>query len=109
RIGYDSVEVTVCEDWPTDAMLATDDDVVRWRRDAVEHGLEISSVTANAPLVCDDETWAESRRRLARAFEVAAILGDGRAIPVSLGAHKPKGKLLGGNPPPITTQTTWEA
>ncbi|WP_420113136.1 sugar phosphate isomerase/epimerase family protein [Pseudactinotalea sp.] len=109
RIGYDSIEVTVCEDWPTDAMLASNADVEGWRADAVGHGLEISSVTANAPRVCDESIWVESRRRLTRAFEVAGILGDGRALPVSLGAHKPKARLLGGNPPPITEQTSWEA
>lgn len=108
RIGFDSVEVTVCEGWPTDALTATDEDAGRWRRAAVDAGLEISSVTANAPLVCDDDTWAESRRRLARSFEVAAVLGDGQALPVSLGAHKPKAPLLGGNPPPIVAQDSWE-
>ncbi|ACQ82424.1 Xylose isomerase domain protein TIM barrel [Beutenbergia cavernae DSM 12333] len=109
RIGYDSVEVTVCEGWPTDALTATDEDVAGWRTAAGEVGLEISSVTANAPLVCDDETWAGSRRRLMRSFEVAALLGAGAALPVSLGAHRPKGPLLGGNPPPIVAQTTWDA
>lgn len=108
RIGYDSVEVTVCEGWPTDAATATDEDVVQWRESAAAAGLDISSVTANAPLVCDDDTWSESRRRLIRSFEVAAILGDGRALPVSLGAHKPKAPLLGGNPPPIVAQDSWE-
>lgn len=108
RIGYDSVEVTVCEGWPTDAATAADADVERWRAAAADAGLEISSVTANAPLVCDEETWAESRRRLIRSFEVAAILGGDRALPVSLGAHKPKAPLLGGNPPPIVAQDSWE-
>jgi sugar phosphate isomerase/epimerase len=109
RIGFDSVEVTVCEGWPTDAALASDRDAARWRADAVEAGLEISSVTANAPLVCDEDTWAVSRGRLRRSFEVAAILGDGVSMPVSLGAHRPKAPLLGGSPPPITTQTSWDA
>ncbi|MCS3843162.1 sugar phosphate isomerase/epimerase [Microbacterium sp. AK031] len=108
RIGYDSVEVTVCEGWRTDAATATDEDVVQWRASAAAAGLDISSVTANAPLVCDDDTWSESRRRLIRSFEVAAILGDGRALPVSLGVHKPKAPLLGGNPPPIVAQDSWE-
>lgn len=108
RIGYDSIEVTVCEDWPTDAMRASDEDAAGWRANAVEAGLEISSVTANAPLVCDDEVWVESRRRLSRSFEVAAVLGGGQALPVSLGAHKPKAPLLGGNPPPIVAQDSWE-
>lgn len=109
RIGYDSVEVTVCEGWPTDAVRASDEDVRGWRRDAADAGLEISSVTANAPLVCDEDAWAESRRRLTRSFEVAGVLGNGRALPVSLGAHKPKGPLLGGNPPPIVAQDSWQA
>lgn len=108
RIGYDSVEVTVCEGWPTDALVAADEDAAQWRELAARAGLEISSVTANAPLVCDEQIWADSRRRLLRSFEVAAVLGGGRALPVSLGAHKPKAPLLGGNPPPITTQTSWE-
>ncbi|SEF18714.1 sugar phosphate isomerase/epimerase family protein [Jiangella alba] len=109
RIGYDSVEVTVCEGWPTDALTATDDDAGRWRAAADAAGLEISSVTANAPLVCDEDTWAGSRRRLIRSFEVAAVLGGGGALPVSLGAHKPKAPLLGGNPPPIIAQDSWES
>jgi sugar phosphate isomerase/epimerase len=108
RIGYDSVEVTVCEGWATDAMQATDADAVGWRESAADAGLTISSVTANAPLVCDAETWAISRRRLIRSFEVAAVLGGGRQLPVSLGAHKPKAPLLGGDPPPIIAQDSWE-
>lgn len=108
RVGYDSVEVTVCEGWPTDAVTASDADAAGWGVCAAEAGLEISSVTANAPLVCDDETWRASRRRLIRSFEVAAILGRGLALPVSLGAHKPKAPLLGGTPPPIVAQDSWE-
>ncbi|QMU96441.1 sugar phosphate isomerase/epimerase [Microbacterium esteraromaticum] len=109
RIGYDSVEVTVCEGWPTDAETAADADIESWRVAAMEQRLEISSVTANAPLVCDDDTWVASRRRLLRSFEVAAILGAGTPLPVSLGAHKPKAPLLGGNPPPIIAQNSWES
>lgn len=109
EIGYDSVEVTVCEGWPTDAVTASDADAVSWRASADDVGLEISSVTANAPLVCDEETWAESRGRLIRSFQVAAILGAGQSLPVSLGAHKPKAPLLGGNPPPIVAQDSWES
>ena len=107
-IGYDSVEVTVCEGWPTDAATASDADAAGWRASADEIGLEISSVTANAPLVTDADTWVDSRRRLIRSFEVAAILGGGQPLPVSLGAHKPKAPLLGGNPPPIVAQNSWE-
>jgi sugar phosphate isomerase/epimerase len=109
RIGYDSVEVTVCEGWPTDALTSSDEDVAGWRAAADDAGLEISSVTANAPLVCDEDTWADSRLRLVRSFEVAAVLGGGQALPVSLGAHKPKAPLLGGNPPPIVAQDSWES
>ena len=109
QIGYDSVEVTVCEGWPTDAVTASDADAVTWRASADDVGLEISSVTANAPLVCDEDTWAESRGRLIRSFQVAAILGAGQSLPVSLGAHKPKAPLLGGNPPPIVAQDSWES
>jgi len=109
EIGYDSVEVTVCEGWPTDAVTASDADAVTWRASADDVGLEISSVTANAPLVCDEDTWAESRGRLIRSFQVAAILGAGQSLPVSLGAHKPKAPLLGGNPPPIVAQDSWES
>lgn len=109
EIGYDSVEVTVCEGWPTDAVTASDADAVSWRASADDVGLEISSVTANAPLVCDEDTWVESRGRLIRSFQVAAILGAGQSLPVSLGAHKPKAPLLGGNPPPIVAQDSWES
>ena len=109
EIGYDSVEVTVCEGWPTDAVTASDADAVTWRASADDVGLEISSVTANAPLVCDEDTWVESRGRLIRSFQVAAILGAGKPLPVSLGAHKPKAPLLGGNPPPIVAQDSWES
>lgn len=109
RIGYDSVEVTVCEGWPTDAAHASEEDAKRWRSMARDAGLEISSVTANAPLVCDEEMWALSRDRLTRSFEIGVVLGGGSPMPISLGAHRPKAPLLGGNPPPIVAQTTWDA
>ncbi|QOR70077.1 sugar phosphate isomerase/epimerase [Ruania alkalisoli] len=109
RIGYDSIEVTVCDGWPTDALTSTNDDVESWRATAAENGLEISSVTANAPLVCDEDIWSRSRHRLIRSFEIAALLGAGTPLPVSLGAHRPKPPLLGGSPPPIVAQTTWDA
>lgn len=109
RIGFDSVEVTVCEGWPTDALTASNDDARWWRAAADAAGLEISSVTANASLVCEDDVWSHSRTRLARSFEIAAVLGGGEVLPVSLGAHRPKGPLLGGSPPPITAQTSFDA
>lgn len=106
-LGYDSIEVTVCEGWPTDAMRASSTDAIRWRRQAHDAGLEISSVTANAPLVCDAQTWVTSRERLVRSFELAGVLDDSDTLPVSLGAHRPKARLLGGAPPPIVAQHTW--
>lgn len=90
RVGYDSIELTVCEGWPTDAMLASPGDGVRWRRMIDDAGLHLSSITGNVPVVVPDSEWAGPRERLLRSFDLAAeAQHEGQGLPVSLGALRP--------------------
>ncbi|PZQ90540.1 MAG: hypothetical protein DI534_04870 [Leifsonia xyli] len=90
EIGFDSLELTVCEGWPTDAMLAPEGQGAIWRRMADDAGLHLSSVTANTPIIVDAAEWPAVRTRLVRSFDLAAELQHpGQRIPVSLGALLP--------------------
>lgn len=89
-LGFDSLELTVCEGWPTDAMLAPVGQGTVWRRMADDSGIAISSVTANTPIIVDDAEWPAVRARLVRSFDLAAELQHpGQRMPVSLGALLP--------------------
>lgn len=88
--GYDSLELTVCEGWPTDALLADPGAGVQWRRMADDAGIDITSVTANTPIIVDDRAWVAVRDRLVRSFDLAAELQHaGQRMPVSMGALMP--------------------
>jgi sugar phosphate isomerase/epimerase len=90
RLGYDSLELTVCEGWPTDAALTTAVDWENWRRRADDLGIGLSSITANHPVVVHGAAWDAALDRLRRAFDLAATIQDpGQAMPVSLGAFIP--------------------
>ncbi|MFT4028752.1 MAG: sugar phosphate isomerase/epimerase [Protaetiibacter sp.] len=89
-LGFDSLELTVCEGWPTDAVLAPAGQGAVWRRMADDAGIDVSSVTANVPIIVDDGAWPAVLERLVRSFDLAAELQHpGQRMPVSLGALLP--------------------
>ncbi|WP_210480956.1 sugar phosphate isomerase/epimerase [Naasia sp. SYSU D00948] len=89
-VGYDSVEITVSEGWPSDVLLLGEADAERWRTLASDEGIAITSLTANTPVIVDDDVWPSARDRLVRSLELAAALqGPGERMPISLGASVP--------------------
>jgi sugar phosphate isomerase/epimerase len=90
RLGFDSVEVTVSEGWPTDAMTIPRGSAAEWKRMADQAGVAITSMTANAPVIVEDAAWRAARERLVRSMELAAELqAPGQRMPVSLTASRP--------------------
>jgi sugar phosphate isomerase/epimerase len=108
RIGFDSVEVTVSEGWPTDVMTIPRGSAGEWKRIVDNEGVAIASLTANAPVIVDDAAWRGARERLAKSLELAAELQrPGQKLPVSLTASRPfdGAKPPTGSPP----EAQWEA
>lgn len=106
-VGYDSVEITVSEGWPTDVMNLPVGSAEHWKAFAADHGVAITSLTANTPVVVSEEDWQVARERLRRSLSLAAELGgDAQLMPISLGASVPaslkEGQLL------LTAQELWE-
>ena len=108
RLGFDSVEVTVSEGWPTDVMTIPRGSAAEWKRIADNEGVAITSLTANAPVIVDDAAWRGARERLVKSLELAAELQrPGQKMPVSLTASRPSvgAKPPTGSPP----EAQWEA
>jgi sugar phosphate isomerase/epimerase len=107
RLGFDSVEVTVSEGWPTDVMTIAPDTAAEWKRAADDAGVAITSLTANAPVIVDAAAWSRTRDRLLKSLELAAQLqSPGQRMPISLTASRP---IVGlGAPPRRPSDQEWE-
>jgi sugar phosphate isomerase/epimerase len=106
-LGYDSLELTVCEGWPTDALLAAPGSGALWRRMADDAGLDLSSVTANTPIIVSDDEWPKVLDRLLRSFDLSAELQHpGQRMPVSMGALLPIAAT--GHTMPVGGDQLWE-
>jgi sugar phosphate isomerase/epimerase len=107
RLGFDSVEVTVSEGWPTDVMTIPQGSATDWKRMAREAGLAITSLTANAPVILDDAAWSSARERLVMSLQLASELQTpGQTMPVSLTASRPAAGMAPSMRPPPDPQ--WE-
>jgi sugar phosphate isomerase/epimerase len=105
RLGYDSVEVTVSEGWRTDVMRLAPDVAPRWKRIAADAGIAMTSLTANVPVLVEDEAWRAARERLMRSLALAAELGEpNQRMPVSLTASGPPDRLQA---PPVSSEEAW--
>jgi sugar phosphate isomerase/epimerase len=105
-LGFDSIELTVSEGWTTDVMTISRNEPAEWKRILAEAGLVVTSLTANAPIIVDDERWRKSRERLVKSLELAAELqAPGQAMPISLGAQRPEVDYRG--LPPVTSEDRW--
>ncbi|MBW8831207.1 MAG: sugar phosphate isomerase/epimerase [Burkholderiales bacterium] len=81
-LGYDSLEMTICPGWPTDAATLDPPACRRLRELIAAHGLVLTGCTGNAPVLADD--WPENQARLRRCLEVAgALRGAGQPLYVS--------------------------
>lgn len=105
-LGFDSLEITVAEGWPTDVLLQPPGSARTWRDLTDGLGLSISSLTANSPIIVEGAKWATSRDRLVRSMDLAAQLQDsGQGMPISLGASFPRPYR---GPRPSFDSSTWE-
>jgi sugar phosphate isomerase/epimerase len=81
-LGFDSLELTICPGWPTDADGLDDAECRRLRGLFAGNGLVLTGCTGNAPVLAED--WPAVRARLQRCLEVAgALRGEGEPIYVS--------------------------
>jgi sugar phosphate isomerase/epimerase len=107
QIGYDTVELTVSEGWPTDVLGLAPGAPDEWRAIAADAGIPITSLTANTPVIVAKTEWPESRDRLVRSMELAAALGsEGQRMPISLGASLPMSPT--GSRHPDSSANLWD-
>lgn len=87
QLGYDSLEVTVSEGWSTDVLNLAPGEPAQWNAITRDAGIDISSLTANVPVLVEGNHWRAARDRLQRSLELAAALQhEGQRMPISLGA-----------------------
>lgn len=107
-LGYDSLELTVSEGWPTDVMTMEKGDAARWKAIVESNGLRLSSLTANTPILVDEGPWRVAVDRIVRSLELAGDLQDSTyGVPVSIGASfptDPSGPLM-----PLDAPERWDS
>lgn len=90
-LGYDCLELTVSEGWPTDVLKMDSGDAARWKSIVEGNGLRLSSLTGNTPILVDEEPWQIAKDRIVRSLALAADLQESTyGVPVSIGASLPK-------------------
>ncbi len=91
-LGYDSLELTICPGWPTDAALLDGRERRRIKALIAGHGLRLTGCTGNTPVLAPDALWAANRRQLESCLDFAAELRDGaEALYVSTTSGLPTG------------------
>lgn len=77
RTGYDSLELTICTGWTTDAALMTAADRRRIRSLIKDSGLVLTGCSGNMPVLASADEWREGRNQLLTYLDFAAdIQGD---------------------------------
>ena len=79
QLGYDSIELTICPGWPTDAAALDAAELSRIKSLIAAHGLVLSGCTGNTPILVEADAWEENRRTLERCFDFAAAMKTGNA------------------------------
>jgi sugar phosphate isomerase/epimerase len=92
RLGFDSLELTICPGWPTDAALL--DHAERRRIKSLIHdsGLTLTGCTGNTPILVDAPAWAANRRALEGYLDFAAEMQHpGARLYISTTSGMPEG------------------
>lgn len=95
-LGFDSMELTICPGWPTDASLLDAEARRRVRRMFDESGLALSGFTGNTAVV-DEDSWATNRATLQRYLDFAAELqhpGEVLAVSTTSGGYRNQERTL---------------
>jgi sugar phosphate isomerase/epimerase len=101
KLGYDSLELTICPGWPTEA---TGLDLAERRRIKsliADLGLHLTGCTGNTPVLVDAGAWASSRARLEAYLDfIAEMQAPGERMYLATTSGLP----AGGDP-----ATAWES
>lgn len=82
-LGFDSLELAVIAGWSTDAATLDGPARRRIRRLYADHGIELSGLVGNTPLLVGPAQWPDRRAAFAGYLDLAAELADGTAVSVS--------------------------
>lgn len=72
RLGFDSMELTICPGWPTDAALLDHAERRRIKSLIRNSGLTLTGCTGNTPILVDAAAWAVNRRALESYLDFVA-------------------------------------
>jgi sugar phosphate isomerase/epimerase len=64
RLGYDSLELTICPGWPTEATKLDRLERRRIKTLITDNGLHLTGCTGNTPVLVEADAWAAARRQL---------------------------------------------
>ena len=91
-LGYDSMELTICPGWPTEAMALDAAERRRMKALIADHGLQLSGCTGNTPVLVDDHVWRANRARLEAYLDfVAEMQGSGPRLYLATTSGLPEG------------------
>ena len=100
KLGFDSMEMTICPGWCTDAAFVGPVERKRIRKLIRDHGIVLTGCSGNTPMLVDADTWAINRRTLEGSLDfVADMQESGRRLYMSTTGGLP----AGGKP-----ETAWE-
>jgi sugar phosphate isomerase/epimerase len=91
-LGYDSMELTICPGWPTEAMALDTTERRRIKALIADHGLRLSGCTGNTPVLVDEHAWPANRTRLEAYLDfVAEMQGPGPRLYLATTSGLPEG------------------
>jgi sugar phosphate isomerase/epimerase len=92
KLGFDSMELTICPGWPTDAALLDRAERRRIKALIRDHGLILTGCTGNTPILVEDDAWAANRRTLESYLQFAADMQEpGERLYISTTSGMPEG------------------
>jgi sugar phosphate isomerase/epimerase len=100
KLGYDSMELTICPGWPTEAIGLGTAERRRIRALIDDSGMRLSGCTGNTPVLVDEKAWPANRARLEAYLDfIAEIQRPGERLYLATTSGLPDGA----EPP-----TAWE-
>ena len=72
KLGYDSMELTICPGWMTDAAFVGPVERKRISRLIHEHGIVLTGCSGNTPMLVNADEWTVNRRRLESHLDFVA-------------------------------------
>ena len=100
KLGFDSMELTICQGWVTDAAFVGPVERKRIRKLIRDHGIVLTGCSGNTPMLVDANAWAINRRMLEGYLDFVADMQElGRRLYMS---------TTGGLPAGTKPEAAWE-